>query len=56
VVNEMKEISLNKFHAFLKNTDTIILDNNGIDINRIICDYFDNNPPFESKFLKMQMN
>ncbi|MBU3202745.1 PIN domain-containing protein [Clostridium algidicarnis] len=49
VVNEMKEISLNKFHAFLKNTDTIILDNNGIDINRIICDYFDNNPPFESK-------
>lgn len=42
------ECSQIKFRDFLKEIDATILDNTGVDLEKIVHDYFSMNPPFEN--------
>lgn len=48
-IEGLDESALNKFHDYLKKTNTTILDNSGINLDQIVSDYFSNKPPFEKK-------
>ncbi|EOU1118873.1 PIN domain-containing protein [Clostridium perfringens] len=53
--NDIKDIenkAITKFRRFLDDANVTILDNKGIDIDSIIEDYFEGNPPFEDKEAK----
>lgn len=50
--NEIIETSLIKFRKFLEDLNVVYLDNKGIDIDKILEDYFNSNAPFENKEAK----
>ncbi|MGJ0909154.1 PIN domain-containing protein [Clostridium botulinum] len=50
--NTIEETALTKFREFLEASKVICLDNKGIDIDGILEDYFNGNPPFENKEVK----
>lgn len=45
----IEQNAIRRFRDFLNEANVIVLDNEGININLIIDDYFNCNPPFESK-------
>lgn len=46
---EMTDVVLKKFQEFIADSNVICLDNTGVDIDKILDDYFTGNPPFEIK-------
>ncbi|WP_270659093.1 PIN domain-containing protein [Paraclostridium bifermentans] len=48
----IEETALTKFREFLNESKVIYLDNEGIDIDSILDDYFNGNAPFENKEAK----
>lgn len=48
----IEETAINKFREFLEASKVIYLDNKGIDIDKILEDYFNGNAPFENKEAK----
>lgn len=49
---DIEEVALAKFKQFLDESKVVYLDNEGIDIDRILDDYFNGNAPFENREVK----
>lgn len=45
----IKEAAIRKFQKYINDMNTVVLDNSGVDLEQVVRDYFDGNPPFELK-------